>query len=343
MLGNYVYTPESRNRHASITTGDSRTVAGRAPLNWNLLINGAPPNSRIGEFYFKSLTAANGGGPVWQEVVTRRDMEFPRFDRHLWFPAQTVAPSYDDDGNLTGDGRWVYWWDAENRLSYMETSPTALSAGHRVWQVQFVYDWQGRRIARHTWGGVYRQQAAFVKSERWLYDGWHVIAEFSAPAPNSTTLTRKKTYTWGLDLSGTLQGAGGVGGLLSVQSHNPQSATHYPSYDGNGNIIAWTQNDASAPAARREYDSFGNTLVAEGSAPCDFGFSTKMREEMTGLYYHGYRFFNPLTGRWLSRDPIEERGGVNLFGFLANRGVDRIDYLGLAHPDWPAQWHHPIP
>ncbi|MCH7229120.1 hypothetical protein MLD59_23495 [Verrucomicrobiaceae bacterium E54] len=40
-----------------------------------------------------------------------------------------------------------------------------------------------------------------------------------------------------------------------------------------------------------------------------------------------------MTGRWPSRDPIEEEGGVNLYGFAGNRSVDSIDYLGLFGPD----------
>ena len=47
----------------------------------------------------------------------------------------------------------------------------------------------------------------------------------------------------------------------------------------------------------------------------------------TGLYYYGYRYYDPETGRWLNRDPIEERGGVNLYGFVGNDPVGRIDEL----------------
>jgi RHS repeat-associated protein len=46
-----------------------------------------------------------------------------------------------------------------------------------------------------------------------------------------------------------------------------------------------------------------------------------------GLY--GYRYYDPVTGRWPSRDPIGERGGINLYGFVGNNGVNRIDLLGL--------------
>ena len=46
------------------------------------------------------------------------------------------------------------------------------------------------------------------------------------------------------------------------------------------------------------------------------------------ILYYGYRWYDPQTGRWPSRDPIEEQGGVNLYGFVGNDGIDRSDYLG---------------
>jgi uncharacterized protein RhaS with RHS repeats len=45
--------------------------------------------------------------------------------------------------------------------------------------------------------------------------------------------------------------------------------------------------------------------------------------------YYGYRYYDPKTGRWPSRDPIEEEGGMNLYGFVENDGVGRWDVLGL--------------
>lgn len=47
------------------------------------------------------------------------------------------------------------------------------------------------------------------------------------------------------------------------------------------------------------------------------------------LHYYGYRYYDPVTGRWASRDPIGERGGLNLYGFVGNDGVNWWDYLGL--------------
>lgn len=52
----------------------------------------------------------------------------------------------------------------------------------------------------------------------------------------------------------------------------------------------------------------------------------------SGLLYYGYRYLDPATGRWPSRDPIEEMGGINLYGFVGNDGARRIDILGLFNP-----------
>ena len=48
---------------------------------------------------------------------------------------------------------------------------------------------------------------------------------------------------------------------------------------------------------------------------------------------YGYRYYDPATGRWPSRDPIEEKGGLNLYGFVGNDGVGSVDYLGKNIPN----------
>ena len=71
-----------------------------------------------------------------------------------------------------------------------------------------------------------------------------------------------------------------------------------------------------------------NELYAYGHQSNSY-FSTKYYDEETGFYYYGYRYYDPQTGRWPSRDLIQERGGVNLYGFVGNNGIDRWDRLGL--------------
>jgi RHS repeat-associated protein len=107
------------------------------------------------------------------------------------------------------------------------------------------------------------------------------------------------------------------------------SITYYPTYDGNGNVSQYIDLTGNV-VAHYEYDPFGNTTFAQGSKSNDFAhrFSTKPLDATTGLYYYGYRFYDPETGRWPSRDPIEEWGGVNLYGFIYNNPTGWIDILG---------------
>jgi RHS repeat-associated protein len=136
-----------------------------------------------------------------------------------------------------------------------------------------------------------------------------------------------------MDLSGTMQGAGGVGGLLALSIHGgDHESDYYPTYDGNGNIVEYLDKFGET-VAHYEYDPFGNdiTPVADKGTLHDlfpYRFSTKPMDQVTGWYYYGYRYYDPVTGRWPSRDPIEEEGGINLYGFVGNDGVNWVDILG---------------
>jgi RHS repeat-associated protein len=83
--------------------------------------------------------------------------------------------------------------------------------------------------------------------------------------------------------------------------------------------------------ASYEYDAFGKTLREEGpyAAANPFRYSTKYTDNETGLVYYGMRYYAPSLGRFINRDPIAEQGGLNLYGFVGNDGVNRWDYLGM--------------
>lgn len=79
-----------------------------------------------------------------------------------------------------------------------------------------------------------------------------------------------------------------------------------------------------------EYGPFGEVIRASGplAKANPFRFSTKYQDDETDLVYYGYRYYNPSTGKWPSRDPIEEKGGLNVYGFVENTPVNQVDYLG---------------
>ncbi len=228
-----------------------------------------------------------------------------------------------------------------------------------------------------------------------MYDGYNVVLVLDGKNSNATT----KKYTWGLDLSGLsgnatsagvvvqaslpaagIHGAGGIGGLLAVcetqgTPSTSDDASYWYLYDANGNvgqILATTKDGqgaingvASSPAARYEYDPYGNVIGPDPDGDGDWQehaaayalanpirFSTKWLDTETALAYYGYRYYSPRLGRWVSRDPIGHSARAtrqddtqrqpnnqvtrfslgldpNLFAFVRNSPTGTVDPLGL--------------
>ena len=166
--------------------------------------------------------------------------------------------------------------------------------------------------------------------------------------------------------------AGGVGGVAWLQTGAVQSygygygygtgEVHAPLADHMGNVRHYYQFRATSTrstipstltgqlVASYEYDAFGREVRAWGlntpatgqppGLPANrpwadvlpFHFSTKLRDPDSGFNYYGYRHYDPAAGRWLNRDPIEEEGGLNLYGMVENDALNLVDVLGLARP-----------
>jgi RHS repeat-associated protein len=129
-----------------------------------------------------------------------------------------------------------------------------------------------------------------------------------------------REYVWGPSMGG------GIGGLLAMREGG--SDYYYYLYDGKGNVVALTDSSGTV-VATYTYDPFGVLMEKTGSIDQPFRFSTKRYDEETGLSYYGYRFYSPSLGRWMTRDPLGEAGGINLYGFVGNNAINGIDPLGL--------------
>ena len=126
------------------------------------------------------------------------------------------------------------------------------------------------------------------------------------------------SYTRGVDLSGSLQGAGGIGGLLArtdmgrLTVNDPLASAYYHA-DGNGNItalITGLMDTNQVLVAKYLYDSYGNLLAESGplAEANKYRFSSKEWDSQAGLYYYLYRFYDPNLQRWVNRDPLCEKG-----------------------------------
>ncbi len=137
------------------------------------------------------------------------------------------------------------------------------------------------------------------------------------------------TYTRGKDLSGSVDGAGGIGGLLGRTDHAGSSTAYYHC-DCSGNVTVLV--DASQLiVARYLYDPYGSLLAASGPLADKnlYRFSSKEAHVNSGLIYFGRRYYSPNLQRWMNKDPIGEKGGVNLYAYAANVG-HAIDPWGLS-------------
>jgi RHS repeat-associated protein len=291
------------------TTKSSAEISGSANANATVTVN-LQRAVRQGNYFWDELGVSNSTSPLWLALTnlavlnngTNADIIATNLG-NVFVKQTPEVFNYDADGSLTNDGRWAYTWDAENRLVKM----TANTAVGPQYQLNFAYDAQSRRIQK-----IVATNGVAISTNNFVYDGWNLVAEMGS----SVTLVRR--YVWGTDLSGSAQGAGGVGGLIAVSYHGTATTNCFTALDGNGNIAALINAADGSVSANYEYAPFGEVVRETGPLARDnpFRFSTKYQDDESDLLYYGYRYYNASTGRWSSRDPSEEEGGLNLYGFV---------------------------
>gem|GEM_PF-3965608 len=127
---------------------------------------------------------------------------------------------------------------------------------------------------------------------------------------NATNNALVRSYVWGLDLSETLEGAGGLLWVTLYTAFGSVVGTHFAAYDGNGNIVALLAASDGSVNACYEYGPFGEPIRVSGPAASmnPFRFSTKRTCNTTDLVLYESRAYQPSTGRWSNRDPLGELG-----------------------------------
>ena len=169
----------------------------------------------------------------------------------------------------------------------------------------YAYDALGRRVATTAASGT----------ERHVYDdNWQVIADLDA---NGNVL---RSYVWDA----------GIDRLLAVKIG---SRTYTAHTDVQGTVWAFSDEQGNV-AAVFGYDAWGNVVSctyapgAEALAGVRYGFQGREHSRLTGFIHFRMRWYDPVTGRWLSKDPIRLEGGMNLYAFCACDPMNRMDAYG---------------
>ena len=332
------------NELTTSTNKGTLTVAGTAtepeggyslwgwpPGVTNVTVSGTGLSSGTGNLYLDGTWARTGATPANGSnfyTATAKDTygRTSTGTTTVTLPA-TNTFAYDLNGNLLSDGTRYFAYDDENQL----VSVWATNG----WRSDFAYDGMLRRRTRKewTWNGSAWIVTNFV---RYVYDGNLVIQE------RDTNNLPRVTYTRGSDLSGSLDGAGGIGGLLARTDNGQmqvggQLAHTFYHCDGIGNVTSLISTN-QALVAQYQYDPYGNILSKCGllADVNSYQFSSKEFHTKSALYCYGYRFYDPTLQRWSNRDPFGDRWelrraslSLNLYRFGDNAPTGFVDAYGL--------------
>lgn len=218
---------------------------------------------------------------------------------------------YDGNGNQTSrivpsatDKSWTQTWDNENRLVKVEKVK-----GTESKRVTFSYDPMGRRIGKQV--TAVKDGIAKVSSWTYVYDNDDVAVEILIDEAGAVT---KTLYTHG----------GGVDEHLALQ-RNQES--YYFLADGLGSVVSITDKNKNVVQSY-EYDAFGVSKPSSTFINA-YTFTGREWDKETGLYYYRARYYDPMEGRFISKDPIGFKGGINLYGYVQNNPINLRDPSGL--------------
>ncbi|MFN8654757.1 MAG: RHS repeat-associated core domain-containing protein [Candidatus Obscuribacterales bacterium] len=211
-------------------------------------------------------------------------------DYKLDYVGANATLTFDANGNMTSDGTNSYSWDAENRLVQITYSGSGNNS-------QFAYDPLGRnvKIEERTAGSV-------TSTKQYVWVRWDRREERNA----SGNLTKE------------FFDAGQLNG----------STKYFYATDWLGSIRELTDN-SGAIQAEYSYDPYGRPTKIVESSPSDFGYAGLFVHSRSGLNFAAVRNYNPSLGRWLNRDPIGERGGLNLYRYARSNPISFFDQLGM--------------
>jgi RHS repeat-associated protein len=318
------YTVNNLNQYTQRDVPGAADIIGIGYPSSSVSVN-AQSAYRRGEYYHKELAVNNASAPVWQGVTNQAiyNGQTNTTTGNLLLPKTPQTFWYDNDGNTLSDFVSTNSWDGENRMSAMENTTAVPTAGR--FKETWIFDSEGRWVLRiiYSWSGsAYAPQA----TNRFLWDGKLVVAMLDH---NNSLVS---SFTRGIE--SVPHAAGGAGTVLTVNCAT--NGINFFAFDGNANVAALIDTASGAVSGTYEFDGFGRFVRLTGtSAKANpLAFSTQFADAVSRDTRFLYRDYRPALGRWISRDPVQECGGHNLYAFVRNAPMDYVDTFGLACPEF---------
>ena len=326
------YTNNFLNQITSREFPGTNDIIGAALIGNGVSVNGNTNVFRRGEYFWTTVQATNTNSLAWLGVTVASGGKTNTGS--LYLPQTPENFIYDLDGNLVSDGLWTNTWNAENRLIASESSAGVPPEARMKEEWSYLPDgrWSQRIVSKWI-SDAYVPQF----TNKFVWDG----KVLTAIVDHANGLVM--SFLRGTDLSGSMQGAGGAGGLLAITFKT--NGTHFASFDGNGNVAGLVSAADGSTSAKYEYGPFGEAVRITGPVGKlnPIRFSTQFSDDVRNIIKYLYREYVPSTGTWPSRDPNGELGfqrlrnrksldlavEPNRYVFNGNQPISQIDLLGL--------------
>lgn len=242
-------------------------------------------------------------------------------------PKGGTRNSYDKNGNLVlkeernGSGHAQtttrYSYDYENRLTKVE-----IEKGHHTQVVTFSYDPFGRRLTKtvgredlnENGKGQGREgcddERQAPRTTRYLYDNEDIVMEYGERGEAMSRYLHEP----------------GIDEPLAMER---KEKVYYYHADGLGSIAALSDKQCNV-VRKYDYDSFGNMAQEQREFGQPYAYTGREWDKETGLYYYRARYYDPEVGRFILKDPIGFKGGINLYAYVQNNPINFDDATGLA-------------